>query len=72
MTPSIILIYICSTVFVVLLCVFSIFLIKTTVGAKARLVSKKIPSAISKQMHPADDGDLAEVVQGRLSISKAK
>lgn len=72
MTPSIIVIYICSTVFVVLFFVFSIFLIKTSGAAKARQVSKKLPSAISKQMPPANDGDYAEVVQSRLSISKAK
>lgn len=72
MTPSIILLYICSTVFIALFCVFSAFLLKIAIAAKARGASTRTSDCISKQMHPADEPDFAKVIQGQLSMAKVK
>lgn len=67
MTPSVILLYVCSTVLVLLFTVFGIFLIKLAKAPK----SKQAPAGLSKQLYPAEKKSL-EPRQSQLHYAKAK
>lgn len=67
MTPSVILLYVCSAVFVLLISVFGIFLIKVAKAAK----SKKAPAGLSKQLYPAEKTALNSR-QNQLRYGKAR